>query len=95
MRAKAHSFALNFPRFRRRKLLLPAYTLRNLLDVLANLGKSTKEVASVLGLSVKTAETHRANLMRKMGLHSVSELVIYAIHNHIVQVNFPSSQGAA
>ena len=49
-------------------------------------GKSTKEVACVLGLSVKTAETHRSNLMRKLGLHCVSELVLYAVRNNIVQV---------
>jgi len=35
---------------------------------------------------VKTAETHRSNIMRKLGLHSVSELVLYAVRNNIVQV---------
>ena len=49
-------------------------------------GKSTKEVACHLNLSVKTAETHRSNVMRKLGLHSVSELVLYAVRNGIVQV---------
>ena len=49
-------------------------------------GRSTKEVASQLDLSVKTAETHRSNIMRKLGLHSVSELVLYAVRNNIVQV---------
>ena len=49
-------------------------------------GKSTKEVAGRLNLSVKTAETHRSNIMRKLGLHSVSELVLYAVRNNIVQV---------
>jgi DNA-binding NarL/FixJ family response regulator len=48
-------------------------------------GKSTKEVASMLNLSVKTAETHRSNIMGKLGLHSVSELVLYAVRNSIVQ----------
>lgn len=48
-------------------------------------GKSTKDVAVILGLSVKTAETHRSNLMGKLGLHSVSELVLYAVRNNIVQ----------
>ena len=47
--------------------------------------KSTKEAAT-LGVSVKTAETHRSNLMRKLGLHCVSELVLYAVRNNIVQV---------
>ena len=49
-------------------------------------GKSTKEVAVALGLSVKTAETHRSNIMRKLQLHSVSDLVLYAVRNNIVQV---------
>lgn len=48
-------------------------------------GKSSKEVAAALGISVKTAETHRANIMRKLEVHSVSELVRYAIRNQIVE----------
>jgi len=48
-------------------------------------GKSSKEVASSLGISVKTAETHRANIMRKLELHSVSELVRYAVRNQIIE----------
>lgn len=48
-------------------------------------GKSSKEVAVSLGISVKTAETHRANVMRKLELHSVSELVRYAVRNQIVE----------
>jgi DNA-binding NarL/FixJ family response regulator len=57
---------------------------RQVVQLLAE-GKSTKEVASVLDLSVKTAETHRSNIMSKLGLHSVSELVLYAVRNNIVQ----------
>jgi DNA-binding NarL/FixJ family response regulator len=57
---------------------------RQVVQLLAE-GKSTKEVASVLDLSVKTAETHRSNIMGKLGLHSVSELVMYAVRNNIVQ----------
>ena len=49
-------------------------------------GKSTKEVAVALGLSVRTAETHRSNIMRKLHLHSVSDLVLYAVRNNIVHV---------
>jgi DNA-binding NarL/FixJ family response regulator len=52
-------------------------------------GKSTKDVASLLNLSVKTAETHRSNIMGKLGLHSVSELVLYAVRNNIVQTTDP------
>lgn len=58
---------------------------REIVQLLAE-GKSTKEVAAVLDLSVKTAETHRSNIMRKLKLHSVGELVLYAIRNNIVQV---------
>jgi DNA-binding NarL/FixJ family response regulator len=58
---------------------------REIVQLLAE-GKSTKEVAVVLGLSVKTAETHRSNIMRKLELHSVSDLVLYAVRNNIVHV---------
>lgn len=66
---------------------LPGLTSREreVVQLLAE-GKSTKEVACHLNLSVKTAETHRSNIMRKLGLHSVSELVLYAVRNNIVQV---------
>ena len=61
---------------------------REIVQLLAE-GKSSKEVAVVLGLSVKTAETHRSNIMRKLELHSVSELVLYAVRNNIVHVAQP------
>jgi DNA-binding NarL/FixJ family response regulator len=66
---------------------LPALTPRErqVVQLLAE-GKSTKEVAVHLDLSVKTAETHRSNIMRKLKLHSVSELVLYAVRNNIIQV---------
>jgi DNA-binding NarL/FixJ family response regulator len=48
-------------------------------------GKSSKEVAVQLNISVKTVETHRANIMRKLELHTVSELVRYAIRNQIIE----------
>jgi DNA-binding NarL/FixJ family response regulator len=48
-------------------------------------GKSSKEVAVQLDISVKTVETHRANIMRKLELHSLSELVRYAIRNQIIE----------
>ena len=63
---------------------------REVVQLLAE-GKSTKEVAAVLGLSVKTAETHRSNLMRKLDMHSVGELVLYAVRNNLVQVIQPPS----
>jgi len=58
---------------------------REVVQLLAE-GKTSKEVASVLNLSVKTAETHRTNVMRKLNLHSVADLVRYAVRNRIVQV---------
>jgi DNA-binding NarL/FixJ family response regulator len=56
---------------------------REIVQLLAE-GKSNKEVADVLGISVKTVETHRTNIMRKLRFHSISELVRYAIRNQIV-----------
>jgi DNA-binding NarL/FixJ family response regulator len=61
---------------------------REIVQLLAE-GKSSREVAEALGLSVKTAETHRANIMRKLHLHSVSDLVLYAVRNNIVHVLRP------
>jgi DNA-binding NarL/FixJ family response regulator len=58
---------------------------REVIQLLAE-GKTSKEVAVTLNLSVKTAETHRTNLMRKLGLHSVADLTLYAVRNGIVQV---------
>jgi DNA-binding NarL/FixJ family response regulator len=57
---------------------------REILQLLAE-GKSNKEVASLLGISVNTAEAHRANIMVKLDLHSVTELVHYAIRNNIIK----------
>ncbi len=57
---------------------------REIVQLLAE-GKSSKEVAVALGISVKTAETHRANIMRRLDCHSVSELVRYAIRNHFIE----------
>jgi DNA-binding NarL/FixJ family response regulator len=58
---------------------------REVVQLLAE-GKSTREVADRLNLSVKTAETHRSNVMRKLDLHSVSELVLYAVRNNLVKL---------
>jgi DNA-binding NarL/FixJ family response regulator len=66
---------------------------REVVQLLAE-GKSTKEVAVALGLSVKTAETHRSNLMRKLDVHSVSQLVLYAVRNNIVQVVSPPTEAS-
>jgi len=57
---------------------------REIVQLLAE-GSSSKEVAAALGLSVKTAETHRSNIMRKLGLHTTSDLVRYAVRNSIIE----------
>ena len=58
---------------------------REVVQLLAE-GKTSKEVAVALALSVKTAETHRTNIMRKLDLHSVADLTLYAVRNGIIQV---------
>jgi DNA-binding NarL/FixJ family response regulator len=63
---------------------------RQVVQLLAE-GKTTKEVACLLNLSVKTAETHRSNIMAKLGLHSISEVVLYAVRNNIVQAFNPAN----
>jgi len=57
---------------------------REIVQLLAE-GKTNKEVSALLNLSVKTVETHRANIMKRLSCHSVSDLVRYAIRNNIVQ----------
>jgi DNA-binding NarL/FixJ family response regulator len=57
---------------------------REIVQLLAE-GASSKKVAATLGISVKTAETHRTNIMRKLNLRSVAELVLYAVKNHIIE----------
>jgi DNA-binding NarL/FixJ family response regulator len=75
-------------KFKKRESDLPQGRLtprqREIVQLLAE-GKSSKEVAVALGLSVKTAETHRANIMRRLDCHSVSELVRYAVRNNIIE----------
>jgi DNA-binding NarL/FixJ family response regulator len=48
-------------------------------------GKSTKDVASMLGVSVKTAESHRSRLMQKLDIHETASLVRYAVRKGFVQ----------
>ena len=57
---------------------------REVVQLLAE-GKGNKEIAEYLHISVKTAETHRANIMLKLNFHSITELVRYAVRNHIIQ----------
>jgi DNA-binding NarL/FixJ family response regulator len=58
---------------------------REIVQLLAE-GRSNKEVARKLDISVKTAETHRSNIMRKMQFASLSDLVRYAVRNKIIDV---------
>jgi two-component system, NarL family, response regulator NreC len=57
---------------------------RQVLQLIAE-GKSTKDVASLLGISVKTAESHRTRLMQKLDIHETASLVLYAVRHGIVQ----------
>jgi two-component system, NarL family, response regulator NreC len=57
---------------------------RQVLQLIAE-GKSTKEVAAVLGISVKTAETHRTRIMEKLDIHETAGLVRYAIRRGLTQ----------
>jgi DNA-binding NarL/FixJ family response regulator len=56
---------------------------REILQLLAE-GKSNKDVANLLGISVNTAEAHRANIMVKLDVRSLADLVVYAIRNKII-----------
>lgn len=58
---------------------------REIVQLLAE-GASNKDVARALGISVKTAETHRSNIMRKMEFASLSDLVKYAVRNKIIEI---------
>jgi two-component system, NarL family, response regulator NreC len=57
---------------------------RQVLQLVAE-GKTTKEIAGLLGISVKTAESHRSNIMEKLDIHDTAGLVRYAIRNGLIQ----------
>jgi DNA-binding NarL/FixJ family response regulator len=57
---------------------------REVLQLLTE-GRSNKEIGAMLGMATKTAETHRTQIMAKLNLHSMSELVRYAIRNRIIE----------
>jgi DNA-binding NarL/FixJ family response regulator len=57
---------------------------REIVQLLAE-GWSNKEVAATLHISIKTVETHRARIMAKLDLHSITDLVRYAIRNRIIE----------
>jgi DNA-binding NarL/FixJ family response regulator len=57
---------------------------REIVQLVAE-GNTSKEIATLLGISVKTVDVHRCNILQKLNLRSVSELVRYAIRNQIIQ----------
>jgi DNA-binding NarL/FixJ family response regulator len=57
---------------------------REIVQLLAE-GRSNKAVSALLGISVKTVETHRAAVMKKLGINSIAELVRYAIRNSVIE----------
>ncbi len=59
---------------------------REILQMLAE-GKSTKAMAFLLGVSIKTVETHRASLMERLGIHDLAGLVIYAARHKLVSLD--------
>ncbi len=56
---------------------------REVLQLIAE-GKSNKDVAALLNLSLYTVETHRGNILQKLGLHSVPELILYAVRKGVI-----------
>jgi two-component system response regulator NreC len=56
---------------------------KEVLQLLAE-GRSNKEVAALLDVGVSTIETHRANLMQKLNLHSTAEIVLYAVRKRLI-----------
>jgi two-component system, NarL family, response regulator NreC len=56
---------------------------REILQLIAE-GQSNKEIANLLGLSVCTIETHRGNILQKLNLHSVPELILYAVRKGVI-----------
>lgn len=57
---------------------------REIVQLLAE-GYTNREIAETTHLSVKTVETHRSNIMKKMGFRNITDLVLYAVRNHIIE----------
>ncbi len=86
----AQALLEDYVRLMRERRVQDSYELltereREVLQLLAE-GKSNKEAATVLSLSPYTIETHRQNLMQKLGLHNTAEIVLYAVRKAIVTV---------
>jgi DNA-binding NarL/FixJ family response regulator len=86
--AIAKTLLEDYVRYLRQRGLEDSYDLltdreKEILQLLAE-GRSNKEVANLLILSVTTVETHRTNMMQKLGLHSAAEIVLYAVRKRII-----------
>ena len=86
--AIAEALLEDYMRFLHQRNLEDSYDLltdreKEILQLLAE-GKSNKEIAAILNLSVYTVETHRSNLMQKLGLHNTAEIVLYAVRKKII-----------
>jgi DNA-binding NarL/FixJ family response regulator len=66
----------------------PALTTRELevLQLIVH-GKSSKDIAAILGLSANTVAVHRTNMMQTLGIHNTAELVVYAIRNGLANIS--------
>jgi DNA-binding NarL/FixJ family response regulator len=81
---------LTDPRASNGESSLDSLTLRQreVLQMIAE-GKSTKEIAAILEVSVKTVETHRAAVMARLGIRDIAGLVMYAARNNLVTIEGP------
>jgi DNA-binding NarL/FixJ family response regulator len=87
----ASSLLEDYVRLMRERRVQDSYEMltereREILQLLAE-GKSNKEAAAVLNLSPYTVETHRNNLMQKLGLHNTAEIVMYAVRKGIIPIS--------
>ena len=64
---------------------------REILQLIAE-GRSTKEIAFTLSVSIKTVETHRAALMERLGIRDVAGLVVFAVRHNLISVDRPPEQ---
>jgi two-component system response regulator NreC len=86
--AIAQTLLEDYMRFLQQRGLKDSYELltdreKQILQLLAE-GKSNKEVAALLNLSLYTVETHRTHLMQKLNLHNTAEIVLYAVRKKII-----------
>lgn len=78
----------------KRSRVQPTSRERKIIQLLAQ-GKINKEIAAILNISVRTVESHRANIMLKFGFHSLADLVLYAIQQGIASVQVEGQRARA